>query len=315
MKKSKSQTKLRLLYLIITILAYGYLAYKLVHYDNYSQLSYRLQSATPWQYAALAAAILLFPVNILAEAVKWRYLVRRIYPMSFAEAVKQVFAGTTGAFITPARVGEYPTRVMLFDRDRVERGTELSAVTLGFVGSFALTSLQVIVGIPAALSMLSVSKALWLIIALLLTTYVLLPYICRFINDKLPQQDNSNVKTQLRQALNSLAQLSAKEQIMVLLLSSMRYVIYCLQLALLLYFCSVSLPVTTLAIAIAAYYLLVSITPSIPVADAGIRGSWAIVAFAPLTENTIGAAIAAVILWAINAILPMIIGTLIGNHK
>ena len=47
------------------------------------------------------------------------------------------------------------------------------------------------------------------------------------------------------------------------------------------------------------YYLLVTITPNVPIAEVGVRGAWAIVVF-----GTMNAALAGVLLWIINTLLP-----------
>ena len=59
--------------------------------------------------------------------------------------------------------------------------------------------------------------------------------------------------------------------------------------------------ITTLAGLTAIYYLLVTITPNVPIAEVGVRGAWAIAVF-----GTPQAAIAAVVLWVINTLLPCV---------
>ena len=51
----------------------------------------------------------------------------------------------------------------------------------------------------------------------------------------------------------------------------------------------------------AVYYLLVTITPNVPIVEVGVRGAWAVVVF-----GTMNAALAGVILWAINTLLPCV---------
>ena len=53
----------------------------------------------------------------------------------------------------------------------------------------------------------------------------------------------------------------------------------------------------------AIYYLLVTITPNVPIVEAGARGAWAMAVF-----GTVNAALAGVLLWAINTLLPCVIG-------
>ena len=51
----------------------------------------------------------------------------------------------------------------------------------------------------------------------------------------------------------------------------------------------------------AVYYLLVTITPNVPIAEVGVRGAWAIEVF-----GTMNAAFAGVLLWGINTLLPCV---------
>ena len=84
--------------------------------------------------------------------------------------------------------------------------------------------------------------------------------------------------------------------------SLVRLVCWCVQLALVLWalgafhlspFTFHLLPV---------YYLLVTITPNVPIAEAGVRGAWAIALF-----GSVNAAFAGVLLWGINTLLPCLV--------
>ncbi|MBO4454770.1 MAG: hypothetical protein J5761_06925, partial [Paludibacteraceae bacterium] len=50
------------------------------------------------------------------------------------------------------------------------------------------------------------------------------------------------------------------------------------------------------------YYLLVTITPNVPVVEVGVRGAWAIFLF-----GTPNAALAGMLLWAINTLFPCLV--------
>lgn len=85
--------------------------------------------------------------------------------------------------------------------------------------------------------------------------------------------------------------------------SLVRVLCWCFQLYLVLF----ALDAFTLSlfhsfILIPVYYLLVTITPSVPIAEVGVRGAWAIALF-----GTVNAALAGVLLWAINTLLPCVI--------
>jgi hypothetical protein len=63
------------------------------------------------------------------------------------------------------------------------------------------------------------------------------------------------------------------------------------------------------------YYMLITLTPYVPAAEIGIRGSWAMVVFGhQCPETAAPAALAAVLVWVINTIPPMIIGSMVRKH-
>ena len=86
--------------------------------------------------------------------------------------------------------------------------------------------------------------------------------------------------------------------------SLVRLLCWCVQLALVLYALGAvtgyGLWVTSARCFV--YYLLVTITPNVPIAEVGVRGAWAIAVF-----GTMNAALAGVLLWIINTLLPCLI--------
>ena len=55
----------------------------------------------------------------------------------------------------------------------------------------------------------------------------------------------------------------------------------------------------------------VTVVPTVPVADAAVRGSVGVLIFGAFTDNTAGVALAAILLWLLNTIVPTIVGTLV----
>lgn len=242
----------------VVFVAYSYLGYTLWTMD-WSLLGDL--SATGY----LIPILLLLPLNIFLEAGKWRYLLRDIYPMGYNEAQAQVYYGFVGAFITPYRAGDYPSRVLLM-RSREHWG---KAIALGVYGSVVLTAVIVLAGIlPFWAYMSDLNPRWWMILPALLP-------LC----------------------LPRVAGISAW--------SLARYVVFSIQLYLMLQVVGLDLSVSEAVTRIPYYYLLVTITPNIPISDPAIRGSWAVIAFGPK------GALAALALWLVNSVLPLMIGGLI----
>lgn len=307
----KRSNILKIIQWLLVIVAYGYLAYRLAVYDDWQSLSDQFSNAGWWQYLCLIAAVILFPLNILFEAIKWRYLMQDIEPLTLREAQRQTYFGFIGAFLTPARLGDYPARVSMMHN----KNNWLEAVTLGFVGTLALAFLQVLVGMPSCILLLEKVGGMRWVEILCLAVFLLQLVIIVFypvLSEKLVVKTKEG---RIRNTLLLLSRFSHKRFFVTLLYSLMRYVVYCFQLWLVLEFCGIHLGLSDALIAIPAYYLLVTVTPSVPIADAAVRGSWSVVIFSVFTDNIPAIAIAAILLWMLNTILPIIVSSLLPKHS
>lgn len=251
----------------VVFIAYAYLIYTLCTTD-FSDFIGIFETNQEGLYRKLLLYLLpllcLMPLNIFLEAVKWRYLLRDVYPMSIREAQRQVYYGFVGAFITPYRAGEYPARLMLM-RDST-RWTK--AISQGIYGSVVLTAVIVLAGLGPLYA------------------------------------DRAGLANQPWYCLLALLPLCIPPVSTIAALSLARFVVFSVQLYLMLHFVGYDLSPLEACSRIPFYYLLVTVTPNIPVSDPAIRGSWAAIAFGPLGT------IAALGLWVVNTLLPTAIGVI-----
>ncbi len=305
MKKNHLYTALAILFALVV---YAFVGYELVVFDGYAALGESLRTADRGQYICLALCVELMPVNLWLEAWKWQYLLRRIAPMTHREALRQVYTGMAGAFVTPYRIGDYPARILLLK----PKEQWLPALGMALVGSFALTLVIVVCGLPALGAFFTATHLQPLVgvfvaaggLLLLLTLSPLLQRLCRRWGAK-------DKQSKMRLLFSELGKTSGKEFASVCGLSLLRYLCFSLQLLLALRFCGVRLAIIQWLTAIPLYYLLVTLSPNIPMADAGIRGAWAIFVFGHFSpEATIPAALAATILWLTNTVLPVVFGAI-----
>lgn len=308
----KNKPWLQIFNALIIVAVYAYLIYRLCMFDDYATFAEYFHHVGFCQIAAIIAAFVLIPLNIFFDAAKWKYLLRNIYPMSLLEAQRQTYYGFIGAFLTPSRIGDYPTRVTLLS----DKSNWLSAVALGFVGTFAMDMVIIILGFPSTLLFFiedSHSAAqMWVALGMMFL-FLLVLLLFRPIINFLSGRHFRSEKLSL--TIKTLASLKISEFLVLMLISLLRFSVWCLQLWLVMIFCGINFSFTQLLIAIPAYYLVITVTPSIPVADAAVRGSWSIVIFSAFSANTAAIAMAAVMLWLINTILPMMIGTFVRKNK
>lgn len=277
----------------IMLAAYAFLIYTLCSFDHYSDFLLFFRQTSALHYLALVACLLLMPVNLLLEAWKWQTLLKTVEPQTLRNAFRQVCYGMAGAFVTPYRIGDYPSRVLLLK----DKNHYLPAITMAAVGSVALTAVILMLGIPAfalsftnyqAFSIWNSQTYLWLIsllLCILLLVLALVPFMGKRYGIKYSDCG------------------------IILLQSLFRYICFSLQLWLMLYACGVSLPLTVALVSIPLYYLFVTVTPNMPAADIGIRGAWAVFVFGQYIHDVqANIILATTCLWFINTLLPVLFG-------
>ena len=287
----------------VALAACAFLGYKLVSFEDYPALWERLRGMAWQQYLALGLCVALMPVNMAIEAWRWMTLWNGDATLNgangeaneltnerltFREAQRQVYYSKLAGLITPWRLGEYPARGVLMEvqRDQVPGTKDIMprVLAMGAVGSATMTAAIVIAGVvalafsPAVMTQLGDSYlyALAVVILLLAVAFAFAP-----------------------KALKKYAELNQQLLFRSLGQSLVRLLCWCVQLALVLWalgaFTNYELRITNLFV----YYLLVTITPNVPIAEIGVRGAWAIVVF-----GSMNAAFAGVLLWVINTLLP-----------
>ena len=314
---------------LLAIAAYAYLAYRLATYDQYALVAESLRAMGAAQWLALGVCVALMPVNMLLEAWRWRTLWNdgvRDARMTLGEAQRQVYYSKLAGLVTPWRLGEYPARAVLM-KDTTDGGTGSimpKVLTLGAVGSATMTAAIIIAGVlalafsPAVLEPLGGSYlyALGIVMALLCLALCFAPQWLK----RYAELNNRLLLTNLAQSL-------------------VRLLCWCVQLALVLYALNACPTInyqlsTTLNSQLSTinytqlstlnfqlstinfyqllpiYYLLVTVTPNIPIVEAGVRGAWAIFLF-----GTPSAALAGVLLWAVNTLLPCLAWLFIRKDK
>lgn len=296
---------------VLIVLAYGFLGYKIATYDNYAGLLERFSAAEWWQLLCLMVCVALFPVNRLCEAWKWQFLVRGIEPMNILEAQRQVYYGTLAGFVTPYKIGEYPGRALLF---RKTGQHWLSATCMGMIGGYAMTTIIIVAGLPSVIYWLAPnSSLLWSIVSALicaLAAIFALPVLMRVLQQRNWKSEQS------RLLIQSMAGLTPTDISKLLGISLLRYSVFIVQLLLCLLFCGVHLRIQSMIATLPLYYLLITVTPNVPAAEIAVRGAWAAVIFERFgSDVTAAAIIATLLLWLINTIFPLVVGTAVKRRQ
>lgn len=281
---------------IVAIAACVYLVWKLATYDDYAALSESLRGMGWQQWLAIVICVALMPVNMTIEAWRWYSLVNegvrelKDGGLSFREAHRQVYYSKLAGLITPWRLGEYPARgVLEVQRDKVQSTKSVMAkvLAMGAVGSATMTVAIVAAGVVAML----IDNWQWTMdnghYRILVGVLLVLLIAVLWFSPRL---------------LRRWAVVSHKLVIKSVGQSMVRLTCWCIQLALVLWALGAISNFPLVICQLFVYYLFVTITPNVPIAETGIRGAWAIVVF-----GTVNAALAGVLLWGINMLLPCLI--------
>ncbi|MEO6314236.1 MAG: lysylphosphatidylglycerol synthase domain-containing protein [Chitinophagaceae bacterium] len=281
--------------------------------DALNNLRLSVTGAQSWK---LYMAIFLVPVNWGLEARKWQVLLKQVEGIHFFNAFKAVLAGLAFSMNTPNRIGEYAGRVLY-----VHEGNRWKAFSLTIIGSFSQLIVTMVMGLGGLLFLLlnPVTAAgvadyyIWirvllsgsvLVTALLLLIYFRLGQLIRWI-EKIPKAKS------FLQHLMVIASLPVTILLRTIGLSFVRYIIFVFQYILLLQLFGVDVAVWHCFWLISVLYLILAITPTIALAEVGLRGQVSLLLFTLVSANKFGIAGAATSIWFINLVVPALTGSLL----
>ena len=255
--------------------------------------------------ALIIAVILLMPVNWSLEALKWKLLLKHSAHFTLSESMRSVLGGLSIGFATPARVGEFAGRVMF-----LHRGERVDGIYLSAIGGLA----QSIVTFFTALFMLrfytgnsNIFFSAYSYIAFALLALVMIAIYISFEEVMLWLKKSRLHISDYVIDVNKTPHRNDKW--LVFLTSIVRYGVYVLQYYLLLRFIGMTGNVFELIAAISLILFLQSVSPLIPLTDITVRGGIALLVLNNYgTYMTMGIFMVPVMLWAINLLIPAIIG-------
>jgi hypothetical protein len=259
----------------------------------------------------LVAVVLLAPLNMALEAMKWRQLISGFSNLSFWQTFKAVLAGTSIAIITPNRVGEYGGRVLF-----MEEGQGWKSVIATMVGSLAqllaLLSVGLVGGVFFSVKFLEPEPYLVPVAISLGAAFLALLFFSYFNIDvvvplakRIPFIDR--FKKPLRH-LTVLRHYHKKELGRALGFAFLRYFTYASQYYLLLQFYGVPAPWLLGMAGIATIFLVQASVPLPPAMGLLARGEIALYVWGFFTPDNMDILAATFSLFVINIAVPALLG-------
>jgi len=255
--------------------------------------------------ALIGAVILLMPLNWSLEAIKWKLLLKHSAHVTLREAMRSVLGGLSIGFATPARVGEFAGRVVFLHSDERVDGIYLSAIG-GLAQSIvtfltALFMLRFYAGNSDAFFSAYSYVAFAVLALMMVAVYISFEGVVTWLREHVGLFEKYVIDTGKTPHRN--------DKWLVLGTSMMRYSVYVLQYYLLLRFIGMDRGIFEMIAGISLVLFLQSVSPLMPVTDMTVRGGMALAVFNIYKNDmSVGIFMVPVMLWAINLLIPAIIG-------
>ena len=283
--------------------------------ESFLHIRHALAGEGIWK---LWLAILLMLVNWSIEARKWQVVIRRIQPISFFQSLKAIFTGTTMAFFTPNRIGEYVGRILYINDDK-----RIQAISLTIVCSMAQLLITLLAGLGGLLYMKNVIAArqpadtsllFWIntllsiiVLGTLILTlfYFRLAWLVKWV-EKIPRIERFVRYIRVLDSFNATILLH------ILSLSGARYMVFIGQYYLLFAVFDVTLTPMQVFASIGVIFLVLAVVPTIAViTELGVRWKASIELVQFFSTNTWGVLATSLSVWIINLVIPALIGSLL----
>lgn len=292
---------------LITVLAYAYVAYKISTSPDIDEFPNYFSGIDTTQTIFLISTLLLMPINWLIETWKWQKLVRCVEQgIGFGKSIKAVMAGVTVGTLTPNRAGEFAGRILFVSP---ENRVQASYLTIfGDTGQFCAT---VIFGI-AGLLMIGTSGNEAISFGMLMTIAAVGGILAIALYIKFDSIVNAlgNTKFVQKRLKKYVPQCAIEPglKFSTLALSMLRYIVFAFQLYLSLKFFGIDIPAIEAYAAISATYICTYLIPGIAAAELGIRTSFAIAFIGIFTTQETAIALASLLIYIVNVGIPIAVG-------
>jgi hypothetical protein len=294
---------------LIIFAGLGYALYKQVFTNSdvksaLSALEVNLIHGRGWFIIVLILTIL----NWTVETAKWKFLVNKLDRITFGRAFAGILFGISFSLFTPNRLGEYGGRVLVLKHHRI------AAIVSTLIGSFSQIVINMSIGgffcIIYLSQYLQINTYLVFSIALLyilLATFLWVSYFNVEIVSVLFKK--YSIFKKIAPYVDIVKIYNTQDLRRLLIYSTWRYGIYCMQFFLLLKVFRTGVKFIDGLVLIPNVFFIQGILPTMAIFDVSLRSQ---VALQVLSDHASGAMFqvvaASLVLWFVNLIIPACIG-------
>jgi MFS family permease len=262
------------------------------------------------QFFFMIIALLLVPLNIFLEGIKWKLQMKPIENISNWKSFLSIFTGISSSMFFPNRMGNFLGRIFM-----LEKGDRIKASLTTLVGGMAQMIATISIGLIATLFFIEKNIILICVIFFLIVSLSILMFfnihLLKYIKFLIPKK----FKEKAEKYLEVFSLYDKIELLKILMLSFIRYFLYTFQFVLLIWAFNIPLNYLNAMIPISLTYLLMMIVPFITITEIAVRGSVSILVFENwLIMNDINTSFgmmvfsASSLLWIFNIAIPALIG-------
>lgn len=291
------------LVLVIKLLIVGgafYFIYnQLMHNDQLDWEKFIALVKSKQSFGAFAFILFLSFLNRFLEILKWQNLVSVIAKITVGAASKQVLGALTAAIFTPNGIGEYAGKALFFEKSQTKKIVFLNLICNGI--QMVLT---VVFGIFGLLYFNTVYNVITSQTVLILFGLLLLLFGILFSVKKITIKGYS-----IEKLIHKINEIPKKVHRKNILLAVARYLVFSHQYYFLFLLFDVDLSYFLLMATITSVYFLASSLPTFQFLDFAVKGSVAVYFFGLLGVNEWIVVFISTLMWFLNVVLPVIIGS------
>ena len=278
-----------ILFLVCAVAIYN----KVASNDNLNQFGDQIkQQFYTIGFFQWAVLIILFVLNYLMESIKWKLVLAELSPITILKSYKSVLVGQAFAFFTPARSGDYVGRILFLEAGNKLKG--LAQMAWASYAQLLITLFFGSIGLSYNLPFLPWLK--WagpFIAAAAFVIYFHPGNFTGWLNKLSLLQINTALKGQL------------------VFFAFLKYCVFILQYTWVVKIFNIPIGMIDLWVALSVLFFCLSLIPSIALTDVVIRGQLIVLLLSPFYDNSLMLICVSTIIWAVNFLLPAIIGSIL----
>lgn len=317
-----------LIKLAILLLSIGFLYKQLTGKEKVEDiLSFISNLKDNSQFLLLLLGLLaLMMINWGFEALKWRLLVAKIERITFLRAFLAVFAGLAIGIFTPNKTGEFAGRMLA-----IEKGSRIKSVLITFIGSLSQLLVTIIGGFAGSLFVLFVLDKQNTVVSsnfkfgiLILCFFLFVIGVFFYLNINVlsffARKLIIKKMSKLKRFFSIYEEYYLSDLLKILGLSFFRYIVFNIQLVLIILFFGIEMPIFHLLSLTFIWFFIITVIPTITLTEIGVRGAVSVFVFSFYFKNfassieppniELKVIAATFILWLINIVLPSLVGAL-----